>query len=189
MNRAFRSKAAFSLVEVLIAVGIIALALIPMIGLLGAIMGNARETATQNEALQTLPSLNDFLQRQGFTTVYGWAATPSTQPAVFAYTYLDNTTGRVVRAIVAPDNAAALLATTSYQTRRGRMFRAVISFSKNPPPATSAFPTGSPWPPASQASYTSFVLPLHINLYSTPEYTVAPAPNNLVTSYETAVFR
>jgi len=182
MTPAPRGRAAFSLVEVIIAVGVVTVAVVAMVALSSSLLGNARETAAQNEALQFVPSINDFLQRTvqqtGFSTVYGWAQAPSGQPLIFAYSVETNDQTRIVVTNV----VSALTIAADSRSRKGRLFSAALSFSTNNPAGLTNLP-------AAMTDYTNFALPLRVELKNVADVTVTPSSNSLVFSYETAVFR
>ena len=159
------------------AVGIVAFALVAMMALLGSMLGNARDASTQNNALQLVPSVNEYLKRTGFTNVYGWSATPSSHPLVFAYTV--ETNNRIEPVITNVASAGALPATAN--TRTGRLFQVKVALSTNNPAGITTLPAMN--------GYTNFALPLRVDIYNTPQATVTASSNNLVLSYETAVFR
>lgn len=178
MTPASRRRDAFSLVEVIMAVGIVAFALVAMLALMGSMLGNARDTATQNDALQMVPSINEYLKKAGFTSVYGWAVSPSNQPLILAYNVETNQRlEQIVTNVAGAGNAPATVS-----ARAGRLFQVKLAFSTNNP-------AGLANAPSAVGTYTNFALPLQVKIYNSPTAEVAVASNNLVMSYETAVFR
>lgn len=68
-------KAAFSLVEVTIALGVVAFGLMVIIGLFVTLLNGAGRADDRREIMAALASLNSYLDDEvPFRTVYGWAA-------------------------------------------------------------------------------------------------------------------
>jgi type II secretory pathway pseudopilin PulG len=65
-------SSAFSLVEVVLAIGIVSFALLTIIGLFGGIMKSSGDNSRRREMAETVDSLRSFLNRTNFDTAYGW---------------------------------------------------------------------------------------------------------------------
>ena len=78
-----KQRKAFTLVEVMLAVGVIALALTSMIGLLGAIVSNLNNIRYQDKAITLLANLETTLRMQSFDKVFKWVANPATPHVVY----------------------------------------------------------------------------------------------------------
>ena len=68
----FKTKRAFTLVEVMLAVGVIAISITAMIGLLASITANLNVSRHQNKAMSLLTNVETTLQMKPFNTVYRW---------------------------------------------------------------------------------------------------------------------
>lgn len=67
-------SAAFSLVEVVISIGIVSFALLTIIGLFGGIMRSSGDNTQRREMTEAVDSLRAFLTEEaGFTNAYNWA--------------------------------------------------------------------------------------------------------------------
>ena len=65
-------KAGFTLVEVMLAVGVIAVSVTSMIGLLAAITNNLNQIRYQNKAVSLISNLETTLRTKKFDTVFRW---------------------------------------------------------------------------------------------------------------------
>ncbi len=72
-----QQRKAFTLVEVMLAVGVIAISISAMIGLLAAITNNLNLIRQQNKAVSLLSNIETTLQMKKFDTVLRWVANPS----------------------------------------------------------------------------------------------------------------
>ncbi len=79
----FGKSRAFTLLEVVLAVGVLGLALLTLAGLLARSTGNLVETKSQNKAEALAGKLDAFLQEKGFDTVYSWVAGDSEKVLFF----------------------------------------------------------------------------------------------------------
>ena len=68
------NKRAFTLIEVMLAVGVIAVTLTAMIGLLAAITSNVNQIRYQTKSVVLLANLETLLKMKSFDTVYKWVA-------------------------------------------------------------------------------------------------------------------
>ena len=68
------NKRAFTLIEVMLAVGVIAVTLTAMIGLLAAITSNVNQIRYQTKSVALLANLETLLKMKSFDTVYKWVA-------------------------------------------------------------------------------------------------------------------
>ena len=69
------SSQAFSLVEVVVAIGIVAFALLSVLGLFGSIAGNTRDQIDQRDLLESVDPLRTWLNETvPFDMVYQWVA-------------------------------------------------------------------------------------------------------------------
>ena len=66
-----KKKSAFTLVEVVVAVGVFALAIVGVIGLLGPTTQNINDTRDADAAARVIGSIQAALQRESFTTIAG----------------------------------------------------------------------------------------------------------------------
>ncbi len=169
---------AFSLVEVVIAVGIVAFSLLAVFAMFGSSLRSVSETVTQHEAPIITRSLGEFLSSTnpaygvGYTIVSNWVANNS-DPQLFALV-LSN--GTVTNGFGTNDNFKNLA--NSLTNRSGRLYRIVPTLSTNVPGITNA---------ANLAS--NIIIPLSVKIYEVP--TLEASTNKLlpVLIYETSVTR
>lgn len=69
-----RSPGAFSLVEVVIAIGIVSFTLVIIFGLFGGMMKSSEENSARREITEAVDALRQVLQNQDFSTSYSWIA-------------------------------------------------------------------------------------------------------------------
>ncbi len=202
----------FSLIEVVLAVGVVAFAIIAIIALFGSSLESSRQVTDEDEALGIVRALPAFLQQQGFNTVYGWIVASSTTPTGAATLYGYNIVPTPLNATTAVADSAQMAViysstnpsltsgATAYQTRAGRLFAIQLSMSPNmaihsgtaPNASIITQPTASQLP-SSSASYGESILPVHASLYSIGAVLSGtnsiPAGAPPVFSYDTAVSR
>ena len=77
-------RGAFTLVEVMLAVGVMAIAISSMIGLLSAITANINQIRQQNKAVTLVANVETILKEKNFDTVYQWVLNP-TEPHVIYF--------------------------------------------------------------------------------------------------------
>ena len=78
------TRGAFTLVEVMLAVGVMAIAISSMIGLLYAITANINQIRQQNKAVTLVANVETILKEKNFDTVYQWVLNP-TEPHVIYF--------------------------------------------------------------------------------------------------------
>jgi prepilin-type N-terminal cleavage/methylation domain-containing protein len=184
------TRSGFSLVEIILAVGIIGVAMLAIFGLFGTSLRTNAETLAQHEFLGMSRSVRDFLASTntgaGFTNVFGWVRDTNSQPEIYSFT---QTNGVVTNGL--GSNAAFVTATTS---RGGRLFRLRLTLSPNMPLLTSsgtlvARPSVGDLP-ASAASFTNnAVLPVRVQAFSVPATGTTLQNTSPAFSYDTVVPR
>ena len=166
---------AFSLVEVVIAVGIVAFSLLAVFAMFGSSLRSASETVSQHEVIGITRSLGEFLGSTntgvGYAAVSNWVAVPSSAPPVFAFVSSNGTV------TVGLSNSIGSEANT-LANRTGRLYRIVPTLSTNVPGITNVGNLAS-----------NVIIPLNIKIFEVPA--VDASTNNLlpVFTYETSVFR
>lgn len=173
------ARRGFSLIEVVLAVGIVAFAMVAILGLFGSSLQSTQQVDNQDEALGIVRALPAYLQSQSFQTVYGWVQTPSTMPALYGYTLLPSplqsgTDSAQQTVIHSGTDTALTTGSTSYTHRQGRMFAIQLSLSPNMPmhllttsTTVTLQPTASQLP-VSSTSYGEAVLPIRAAIYPVP---------------------
>ncbi len=75
LARSYRGKFAkgFSLIEVVIAIGVVSFAVLSVVGLFGGIMQTAGNNTNRRELANGYGSLRYFLENQGFPRAFAWA--------------------------------------------------------------------------------------------------------------------
>ncbi len=127
-------RAGFSLVEVVLAIGIVSFAVLTILGLFGGIINSVGDNTERRTILEAVDSMRGHLITQGFDTAYGWVRT--NQEFVFV-TYKAGPTGspdangqRVLGRWMMPTDPDLAL----YEaTRVGRWVRAKLSVSPSNP--------------------------------------------------------
>jgi len=190
MIRRFQSLSGFSLVEVVLAIGILTFALIAIFGLFGSSLRSKAETLSQQEVLALTRSFAGMLGNPefsgGFTNVYAWVRQTNTMPEILAFL---NTQG-TFRLGQATD--AAFL--QEAETRNGRLFRIVPSLSPNMP-LQQANGSWIPRPkaadlPANPAEFTNHSrLPLQIRVFEVGSPGLSLDNRVPILTYETALAR
>ncbi len=185
-----RSRRAFTLVEVVLAIGVFSVAGISSVALFSTIINSASTVTARDNAIRLNGALEGVLQNQTFTQVYQWyqQGTP-----VYAYTYLaqppDGTTNAPAVAAVGSDPTAgvatvrltpsihALTDTTMASelgTLQGHVYRVVFTLSPaNPIQGTL---------PSNAAAYTNAaVLALTAKFYvvTQPKAGTQPDPSKV----------
>ncbi len=163
-------RSAFSLVEVVLAIGIVSFALLAIFGLFSHLSTQAAESAKTREAINSLASLRSFLDTEpDFDTVYGWAANQTADKELVHVTYGVDDAGdpatpdqatRTVSKWFDPDQSASALAAAN-AVREGSCVKAVLSGQSNLQPVTPL--------PATPTSYNSSYVVLSASLYALPE--------------------
>lgn len=145
---------AFSLVEVVLAVGVVSIALLGIFGLFSTALRTNSETLSQQEVLGVTRAFSGYLgsTNVGFSNVFNWAKNPATAPEVYIYSA---TNGSFQYGL--GSDSAFLSALTA---RQGRLFRMALELSPNMPlrDATGAISVARPVAadlPASATSYTN----------------------------------
>lgn len=164
----------FSLIEIVLAIGIISFSLVAILGLFGSSLRSNNETISLHEMMGVSRSVSDFLSSTnpasgaGFSNVYGWVQSPSSEPGIYSFVQEN---GQITNGI---GSDVAFVSSTA--KRSGRLFRILLSLSPNMPikkmsgsnESLVARPTVSDLP-ASAAEYTNDAsLAVQIKVYSVP---------------------
>ncbi|MDX2082202.1 MAG: hypothetical protein SFU53_15565 [Terrimicrobiaceae bacterium] len=182
-------KAAFSLVEIVLALGIIGIALLAIFGLFGTALRSNSETLSQQEVLGLSRSFTDFLRSTnsgaGFTNVYDWVRNPSNAPELYSFA-LSN--GVFTNGVFGTS-----LSSTSIEGRPGRLYRMVIGLSPNLPIRPAGTNIQRPVPsdlPANPGSYTNdAALGVQVRAFMVGATGVPLSSLQPVFTYDTTVFR
>lgn len=145
------SYSAFSLIEVVIALAVVATSLVVIVGLAGVFLQTTTKVIDQGESLSVTNALTAYLQSQGtstqpaFDAVYNallTAPTKGTLPAIYAYSTIDSATGVGQTSSTAPTNGVKEMKvvpgtysglSTEAAYRDGRLFYIYITLSPNVP--------------------------------------------------------
>jgi len=203
---------AFSLIEVVLAVGVVAFAIISVLALFGQSLQSARQVTDEDEALGIARALPAFLQNEGFNTVYGWVQTPASAPTIYGYnitpTALAAISGTYTaqQAVICTSTDTFLTGTSAgYTTRLGRLFEITLSLSPNMPIHTGT--TSTTYVPAvsgslqtlqqlasqynwtSSSAYPESILPIRASIYPVSGLGVTLTGVYPAFTYDTAVSR
>jgi len=163
--------AGFSLIEVVLAVGIVSFALLAIFGMFGVSLKSSSETISQHEVLGLTRSLNDFLRSTnpaaGFSNVSNWIGN---DPGIYCFVA---TNGTITNGL---GTDSGFVSGTS--SRSGRLFRAVLSLSSNAPGITSLADVA-----------TNAILPIQVRFYSVPSAGLSVSNLQPVYTYDTAISR
>ncbi len=162
--------------EVVLALGVVAFALMAIFGMFGMSLRSTSETTSQQEVLGLSRSVGDFLRSTntaygaGFDNVSKWIS-DGTDPGLFVFVTAD---GSVTNGL--SNNIAQ--AASSLTNRSGRLFRMVPTLSSNVPGINAIADIA-----------TNAFIPLQIKVYAVPTVETAVSNRQPVFTYETAVFR
>ena len=163
--------AGFSLIEVVLAVGIVSFALLAIFGMFGVSLKTSADTISQQEVAGMTRSLNDFLRTTnpatGFSNVSNWIGN---DPGIYCFVA---TNGTITNGL---GTDSGFVSGTS--SRSGRLFRAVISLSPNAPGITSLADVA-----------TNAILPIQVRFYSVPSAGLSVSNLQPVYTYDTAISR
>ena len=104
-----KSKKGFTLVEVMLAVGVIAVSIASMIGLLGAITANIAQIRHQQRAADCVAQMETILRMKQFKDVYRWVSNPAEPYVVYFWTEYQNPDD--------PDNSSLMLVSSEDEGR------------------------------------------------------------------------
>lgn len=91
MRNTFKSKRkAFTLVEVMLAVGVMAIAISSMIGLLSAITANINQIRQQSKAISLISNIETIVKEKNFDTVFQWVINPTEPHVVYFWDEYQN---------------------------------------------------------------------------------------------------
>jgi len=130
-------RKAFTLVEVMLAVGVIAVSITAMIGLLTAITGNLNLIRYQNKATTIIANIETTLKMKSFSTVFDWVKNPAEPYVIYFWDEYQNPDD--------PDNSSLVTMSSeidgytsqqppteeSLMKSEGEIFRVLISLYEN----------------------------------------------------------
>ncbi len=112
-----KKREGFTLVEVMLAVGVIAISITAMIGLLASITASLTISRQQNKAMSLISNVETTLQAQSFDTVYRWVQNPASPYIIYFWDEYQNADD--------PDNSSLMT-----------MSSELIGTAKEPPNST-----------------------------------------------------
>lgn len=181
----------FSLVEVVLALGIVAFCLLVLFSLLGNSLKTSSDTLGETEALNARETVNEYLRARwgggNFTDAYDDLKAGTLGDAyVFALTNALGVAESRVYAAGDPDLSA------DAGKRSGRLLRATFKVSPNFQILGADKNLGNFTAadlPASAAAYSNAALGVAVDIYDVPGVGSANFTNNRVLSYETTISR
>jgi type II secretory pathway pseudopilin PulG len=183
-------RGGFSLIEIVLAVGIVSLALLAIFGLFGTALRSNAETLSQHEFLGVTRSFGDYLHATnggaGFTNVFDWVKSPDSAPDLYSFAM---TNGSFTNGL---GSDPAFMAAAGQ--RAGRLFQMKVFLSPNMPLRNAAGnviarPSVSDLP-ANAAAYTNdAALALQVQAYSVPAPGVTITNLQPVVTYDTTIRR
>lgn len=182
------SHRAFSLIEIVLAVGIMSIALVAIFGLFGTSLRSNTETISQHEALGLSRSLSGFLRstNAGFSNVFAWVKDANSDPGIYSFLQSNGLITNGLGSDTAFVNAAT--------SRGGRLYRSVLLLSPNMPlkqadGSVIARPSAANLS-ATPAGYTNdAALALQVRIYSVPSPGFSITNMQPIFTYDTAVSR
>lgn len=158
MKNMVRKTAAFSLIEVILALGVFLVTVLALVGLIGPTLNSVNEVESTDQVASVVSTVNSFLQdsnsianpgQSTFETIYsGIKASDSLTVFVFQ-AYLDANTDtqrlRVGFAPGSPVNSASVLTDNDFDLAAGAIYRVVLS-------ASSVLPESERSPTRSQST-------------------------------------
>ena len=170
-----RLRDAFSLIEVVIAIGVVAVALLGIFGLFSTSLKTNKDSSSQQEGFEVERMLISKFQDTNFTVngallsnMFASNYTYATPRTNFFFVYASNTSGSLVTVMT---NKAPV----NYSTTNGTLYYALILQTSNFP--TNLFTkSNSTYQPSDWPSWPS--LPVHATVYSIP----TPSATNTITN-------
>ena len=163
--------AGFSLIEVVLAVGIVSFALLAIFGMFGVSLKTSADTISQQEVAGMTRSLGDFLRSTnpatGFSNVSNWIGN---DPGIYCFVA---TNGTITNGL---GTDSGFVSGTS--SRSGRLFRAILSLSPNAPGITNLADLAS-----------NAIIPLQVRFYAVPSTGLSVSNLQPVYTYDTAISR
>lgn len=91
MKKVFsKAHGGFTLVEVMLAVGVIAISISAMIGLLASITASLNVTKHRNKAIALVPNVETTLEAESFSKVYRWIQNPAVPYIIYYWDEYQN---------------------------------------------------------------------------------------------------
>ena len=174
-----KSRKAFTLEEVMLAVGVIAVSITAMIGLLASITASLNVSRHQNKAMTLVSNVETTLQMHSFSAVYRWVQNPSTPYIIFFWDEYQNPDD--------PDNSSLLTmsselvgtpkeppSSTRLANGEGDVYRVVVSLYQKglkgqriDVDSTMTY-GGSGGLPGAPDSYALSYIPIKVDIYAEP---------------------
>lgn len=163
----------FSLVEVVLAIGILAFAITVIVALFASLSNQRRDVSQHREAVLVVATLNTYLNDEvAFETVYDWVQSGSAKELVHVRYRADgnqnpSSTGEHV--ISGWFDPASDDLTDYEAARRGNWTKAILAFDGGLHPDSSPLPTASTdWP------YAHLLLRVELRAVPDPRFTPGP---------------
>lgn len=152
-----RRSAAFSLVEVVIAIGVASFALVTIFGLFGGLMKTSGENIARREIVESVDALRKLLQNQDFATSYDWITSNKELIYVSYRADSDGTPDPSSLTVVGKWIDPSVEAASAYEeARAGLWIKAKMAISPSNPGGAS--------PPSSADSYTGAMVAALVTL-------------------------
>lgn len=199
MKRTFakKQKKAFTLIEVMLAVGVIAVSIAAMIGLLGAITNSISMIRYQSKAISLLADIETTVKMQSFNKVFGWVGDPSNPHVIYYWDEYQNYDDVDNSSLVTKSSELGGRSgqpPTSDQLARseGEIYRVLLSLYQNglkgervrigDPNEYSGGNLGSP------ETYALPYLPITVEIMVDPRESVISGPGDEATNQERRVY-
>ncbi len=177
-KRLSKKRNAFTLVEVMLAVGVIAISITAMIGLLASITASLNVSRHQNKAMSLISNVETTLQMKSFDTVYRWVQNPASPYIIFFWDEYQNPDD--------PDNSSLMTMsseligtpkdppnTTRLSKGEGDVYRVAVSLYQNglkgqriEIDSPSSYAGGNL--PGGTETYALSYIPIKVDIYAEP---------------------
>ncbi len=166
-------RASFSLVEVVLAVGVFSFAVLALFGLLGPVLNSVSEFVEDGQSTALMGKIDAFLQEHEFDEVYRWVS-EGRRKTLLAYTYQPDPNGDEVFDVVRETTFGGLDAEVA--SSRGGLFKVILSAGGVYGPGQSGGDAPGLPLPAEVVSYREGYLALEVQVYALPP----PDPNDVL---------
>ena len=171
-------RGGFTLVEVMLAVGVIAISITAMVGLLASITASLNVSRHQNKAMMLIANVDTQLQMESFDKVYRWVQNPSTPYIIFFWDEYQNpddpdNTSLTTLSSELVGNPKEPPSSTSLANGEGDVYRVVVSLYQNGLKGSrieidsmASYSGGGL--PGSPDSYALSYIPIKVDIYAEP---------------------
>lgn len=195
VHRFHSGAKAFSLVEVVLAIGVFSVAMVANMAVIGVIFNGVRSVSDRDMAVGLTSTLEDTLQSTTLSSVYGWVTGGNTVP-LYAYNYRGQITATSGSDPIPVTDSSTISYTlvpalrtytdtrlaTELAVREGPLYRVILNVSNANPVSGANLPSDS-------SSYTETVLAVNAAFYAVANTTMTVKTNLPPTHSITLIYR